>query len=100
MAELIWSEEAVADLESIYDFIARDSPLYARHQVESIYKSAERLSQFPESGRPLPEFPNLPHKEIIVDSYRVIYRIDSQSDEVKVIGVVHGKRLLKASTLV
>jgi len=66
MAELIWSEEAISDLESIYDYIACGSPLYAKYQVESIYNSTERLCQFPESGRRLPEFPRLPYREVIV----------------------------------
>lgn len=33
MAVLIWSEKAVQDLENIYDFIAADSPFYAKVQV-------------------------------------------------------------------
>ncbi len=98
MAELIWSDESILDLEDIYDYIARDSPIYAQHQVENICKSTERLRQFPVSGRHLPEFPYLPHREVIVDSYRVIYRYDSNNDEVKIVSVVHGSRLLKESS--
>jgi plasmid stabilization system protein ParE len=69
MAELIWGDAAVSDLESIYDYIARDSHQYARHQVERIHQSAERLLQFPESGRHIPEFPHLPHREVIIDNF-------------------------------
>lgn len=95
MAELIWSAEAILDLESIYDYIARDSPLYAQQQVERIYNSAERLCKFAESGRRLPEFPHLPFREVIVGNYRVIYLYDNKSNEVKVVSVVHGRRILK-----
>ena len=95
MAELIWSEESLSDLEGIYDYIARNSLVYARYQVEGICKFTERLRQFPESGRHLPEFPNLPHREVIVDSYRY----DSDSDKVKVVAVVHGRRLLRKTIL-
>jgi toxin ParE1/3/4 len=84
MAEVIWSKEALLDVEGIYDYIARDSPLYAKHQVESIYNSVERLSQFPESGRHIPEFPHLPHQEVIVGNYRIIYRYDLNANEVKI----------------
>jgi len=66
MAELIWSEESLSDLEGIYDYIARDSPLYARYQIEGICKSTERLRQFPESGRHLPEFLNLPIEKLLL----------------------------------
>lgn len=98
MAALIWSEESIEDLEGIYDFIARDSPLYAQFQIELFLNTAERLNQFSESGRHLPEFPKLPHREFIVDSYRVIYRYDSNKDEVKVVSVVHERRLLRENT--
>ena len=59
MAKLIWGDTAVSDLEGIYDYIARDSHQYAKHQIERIYQSTERLRQFPESGRTVPEFPHL-----------------------------------------
>lgn len=95
MAELIWSEGAISDAEDIFDYIAQDSPLYARYQVESIAASVERLRMFPESGRHLPEFPQIPHREVIVSNYRVIYRYDSSINEVKIVAVVHGSRLLR-----
>ena len=94
MADLIWSDDAISDLEGIYDYIARDSPLYARHQVERFSTSIERLLLYPDSGRHLPEFQNLPHREVIVDNYRVIYRYDPESDEIMVVVIVHGRRLL------
>ncbi|AMM40821.1 hypothetical protein HS1_001017 [Candidatus Desulfofervidus auxilii] len=36
MAEIIWSEEAILDLEDIHDYIARHSSLYAQYQIERI----------------------------------------------------------------
>lgn len=95
MAALIWSEKSLADIEDIYDYIAADSPFYARHQVEKIVASVERLAEFPESGRTLPEFIRLPYREVIVDPYRVIYRYDPTGNQVIIVAVVHGRRLLK-----
>jgi len=43
MAKIIWGEDALSDLEVIYDYIARDSPRYARQQVERIGNAVERL---------------------------------------------------------
>ena len=34
-----------------------------------------RLEEFPESGRLIPEFPGLPHREVIVPPYRFFYRV-------------------------
>jgi toxin ParE1/3/4 len=99
MAELIWGDGAVSDLESLYDYIARDSHQYARQQLERIHKAPERLRQFPESGRTVPEFPHLPYREVIVDNYRIIYRYDADSDRVLIVTVVHGRRLLSESNL-
>ncbi len=94
MAELIWGEVAIADLDSIYDYIAHDSRQYARHHIEKIYQSVERLRHSPESGRHIPEFPHLPHREIIVDNYRVIYRYAADRGMVLITTIVHGRRLL------
>ena len=99
MAELIWGDVAISDLEDIYDYIARDSHQYAKHQVERIYHSTERLRQFPESGRRVHEFPHLPHREVIVDNYRVIYRYAVDIATVLILTVVHGRRLLTEDSL-
>jgi plasmid stabilization system protein ParE len=47
---------------------------------------------FPESGRVMPEFPMLRYREIIVASYRILYRIEV--DTVWIAAVVHGRRQL------
>ncbi len=99
MAELIWGEVALSDLENIFDYIARDSHQYARHQVERIHQIAERLLLFPESGRHVPEFPHLPHREILVDNYRLIYRYAADSERIFIVTVMHGRRLLSEAAL-
>ncbi|MCK9419098.1 MAG: type II toxin-antitoxin system RelE/ParE family toxin [Nitrospirae bacterium] len=52
-----------------------------------------RLRHSPESGRHIPEFPYLPHRELIVDNYRVIYRYAADRGMVLITTVVHGRRL-------
>ncbi len=95
MAKLIWSERALTDVEDIYDYIAKDSPTYAQYQTERIVTAVERLCQFPKSGRHLPEFPYLPHRELIVGRHRVIYRYDARRDAIHLVTVIHGSRLLQ-----
>ncbi len=94
MAELIWTDRAIASLESIYDYIAADSAQYAQHQINHILIRAERLKIFPESGRHIPELPHLPHRELIVGAFRLIYRYDSSNERVYIINVLHGRQLL------
>ena len=47
MTALHWTEQALEDLVSIRDFIARDAPGYAQVVVDRIFESAERLAEFP-----------------------------------------------------
>ncbi len=95
MAAVRWTEPARDDLAKIFDFIARDSPAAAQAFVERVLQSAERLAAFPESGRRVPEFPELRYRELIVSSYRVQYRIEA--DVAFILTVVHGRRLLTRS---
>ena len=74
MTELIWSPQALRDLEGIRAYIALDSPLYADLTVRRIVAAVERLQTFPESGRIVPErnAPNI--RQVVVGRYRMVYR--------------------------
>jgi toxin ParE1/3/4 len=100
MAELKWSDHSLTELEGIFDYIAADSLLYAQYTIQNIFKASEILQTFPESGRHLPEFPNLPHRELLLGNYRVIYRYTLEQNSVYVITVIHGSRLLKEAHLI
>ena len=95
MVRVQWTREAVSDLEGIFGFIAKDSIQYGRWQVEALTLAAQKLEAYPRLGRRLPEFPRLPHREIISGNYRIIHRYDSASKTIHVISVVHGRRQLK-----
>ncbi len=99
MAELIWSDRALSDLEGIYDYIASGSHVYASYTIQDLFDSSERLKIFPDSGRHLPEFPELPYRELVLGNYRTIYRFDNDRDTVIIVTVVHGSRLIKESYL-
>jgi len=91
LAKVRWAERARDDIREIYDFIARDSPRAAEALVERVLHSTERLASFPESGRTVPEFPDLGYRELLVGSYRIWYRIENAT--VWIVTVVHGRRL-------
>ncbi len=92
MAAVRWAERARDDLREIFDFIARDSPRAAEALVERVLQATERLKSFPESGRPVPEFPDLGYRELLIGNYRVQYRVEAGT--VWIASVVHGRRLL------
>jgi toxin ParE1/3/4 len=39
----------------------------------------EQIQEFPESGRIIPEFPDLPHRELIIEKHRFFYRIEKKT---------------------
>ena len=66
MAEVRWTPQASADLDSIAEFIAKDSPQYARLIVTDVFQAVERLSEFPQSGRIVPELNDPVVREVIL----------------------------------
>jgi addiction module RelE/StbE family toxin len=91
--ELIWSEEALEDIEEIASFIEKDSPFYAKAVVEKIFEKAELLQDSPRLGRQVPEMNDETIREIFVYSYRLIYRLTE--NRVLFLAVIHGRRLLE-----
>ena len=87
-----WSRRALQDLESIAAYIAADSLAYATIFVRKIVNQTRVLASFPRVGRKVPEFDREDTRELIVQSYRVIYRIEG--DEVVVATVIHGRRIV------
>jgi plasmid stabilization system protein ParE len=53
---VVWSPEAVEDVESIAEYISRDSPFYARAVVTKMLDFAKSLAELPDVGRIVPEF--------------------------------------------
>ena len=58
MAQVRWTLQAVADLESITEFVAADSPHYAQLFAIDVISAVDRLAKFPRSGRIVPELRN------------------------------------------
>jgi toxin ParE1/3/4 len=52
-----------------------------------------RLEEFPESGRVIPDFPELPYREVIISPYRFFYR--HVEEIIWIVGVWHGAQLAK-----
>jgi len=76
---------------SALTYIQRDNPQAARKFRKTAETVLRRLVRFPASGRPVPEFPDLPHREIIVAPYRFFYRVVDKT--VWIVAVWHGAQL-------
>ena len=81
------------DLEAVCLFIARDAPQYAQLFATRVLRATDRLEDFPQMGRVVPEIDRDDIREIIVQSYRIIYRL--LLDEVEILTVHHGARSLE-----
>jgi toxin ParE1/3/4 len=72
-------------------YIRQDKPSAAISFRDRTEKILRRLEDFPESGRIIPEFPELPYREVIVSPYRFFYKI--KADVVWIVAVWHGAQL-------
>ena len=90
---LVWSPEAIEDIESIASYIERDSRWYAKAIASKIVETAETIPDFPEMGRVVPEIADASIRERFVYSYRIIYSLEPE--RVLVAAVIHGSRLLQ-----
>ena len=82
---------ARAQFLSGLDYIRGDSPSAARKLLARSKKALRRLETHPHSGRRLPEFPDLPYREVVVRPYRFFYRV--ADGVVWVVAVWHGAQL-------
>jgi len=69
-------------------FIRRDNPEAARKFRRRAEKVLRRLIDHPESGRMIPEFPDLPHREVVIAPNRFFYRVLKRT--VWIVAVWHG----------
>ena len=85
---------AVKDLETIRAWYAdQQAPAVGERLLGEIIAQIERLADFPESGRIVPEFGIVNLREIIYLPFRIVYRLDE--NRVRVVRVWRSERLLK-----
>jgi addiction module RelE/StbE family toxin len=92
MAQVIWTEKAVEQVEQLASFIEQDSIVQARRVVRLIVAQTRELAQFPRLGRMIPEIQQDDCRELLIFSYRILYRI-VDGKTVAIVGVVHGRQL-------
>ena len=93
MAEVIWTEPALQQLDAIAEYIALDDPGAAGWLVAAVMGAAERLEDFPESGRVPPELPASVYREVVVPPCRIFYR--QEAGRVLILYVVRNERQLR-----
>jgi plasmid stabilization system protein ParE len=89
---LEWSDRALRRIDELADHIAMDSPAAAERWMVELFVTVDRLSEFPLSGRVVPEIEDDEVREIIYGAYRVFYQV---GEVVEVLTVRHGSQLLR-----
>jgi len=97
MGQVRWTEQAAKDLDCIARYIAEDSPHHASLFVIDLLEAVERLRDFPELGRMVPEVSDPRIREIILGNYRAVYRL--KGNDVEILTVHHGARLFDPSSI-
>jgi len=92
VAVVVWADSAIHALGEIAAYIAQDRPRSASALVSRIFARVDRLEAFPSMGRVVSEFASRSLRELLVDNYRVVYRVEG--DIVTVLAVQHGARRL------
>ena len=89
--KILFTPSARTQIISATNYIRNENPEAARRFRQRVESILRRLNKFPDSGRHIPEFPGVPHREIIVAPYRFFYRVVGK--KIWVVAVWHGAQL-------
>ena len=92
--EVLWSTLALEDLNSVFEYIARDSQFYANRLIDEVIEKVNSIPDLPFRGRITPEYREETLREVFVKQYRIIYEVTERS--VIVHGVIHMARDLES----
>jgi len=90
--QLTWAPIARQDMRDLVAYIADNNPRAARKFARGVFQTIERLTQFPESGRMVPEFDDPAIREGIRKPVRIVYRVRTDEKEVEIVRVWHAAR--------
>ena len=97
MAEVVWSEPALSDLDAIADFIALESPQAAKLFVQKVFNHVSLLESHPDMGPIVPELTDLDYRQISEYPCRVFYRVAGK--RVLIIHVLRSERMISLEKL-
>jgi toxin ParE1/3/4 len=97
MAEVVWTEPALSDLDAIADYIALENPAAASQWVRRVFEHVGQLETYPESGSKPAELKKSRYRQIVEPPCRVFYRYDGE--RMFVLYVMRSERLLRKGRL-
>jgi toxin ParE1/3/4 len=97
MAEIIWTEPALSELDEIADYIALDNRQAASELIQRVFLHVEQLADHPDSGSRLPELKSSRYRQIVEPPCRIFYRVEG--DSVVILYIMRSERTLRRSRL-
>lgn len=88
MADVIWAETALAELDAVADYIALDKPSAAKKLVQTVFSKTGLLADFPEMGSVPNELVDLDYRQLIINPCRIFYRITSDQQQVYIVHIL------------
>jgi len=98
MAEVIWTEPALSDLDAIADYIALENPAAAEKLVRRIFKHVGQLTDHPQSGSKPTELEGSRYRQIVEPPCRIFYR--HEANRVYILHVMRSERRLQPGKLI
>ena len=76
MAEIVWTEPALNDLDLIAEYIAVSNLVAAKQQVKEVFAKVDILEEYPKSVKSVSELPSLYYRELYVKPCRIFYKFE------------------------
>lgn len=92
-----WTDHAKSQLRHIHDYIAQESPIYAKRVTQALVSCVTGVDQLPHIGRMVPELNEDSVRELSLYSYRILYEI--QPDQIHILAVIHKRRDLQPNDI-
>jgi plasmid stabilization system protein ParE len=92
-----WTNHALAQLRHIHNYIAQDSPIYAKRVSDALVRKTFLLDELPRMGRVVPELNEENVREVSLYSYRILY--DIKTNRIDILAVIHKRRELQAGEI-
>ena len=76
MAEIVWTEPALNDLDLIAEYIAVSNLVAAKKLVKEVFSKVDILEEYSKSVKSISELPSLNYRELYVKPCRIFYKFE------------------------
>ena len=76
MAEIVWTNPALNDLNYIAEYIAVSNLVAAKQLVKEVFAKVDMLEEYPKSGESVSELPSLNYRELYVKPCRIFHKFE------------------------